>query len=434
MINRQNKKKIIAIAVIIGIFILYIIFVLIFSKPRVEESPDVPIGDHGQADVTDKSSDSYITINEKENDLSIAAIELLHAIKTPSMSLNSFGEYYIYDGYYVFPKRQIKIKKSYDQILSIVFFDEYKGEIIKGINVNTSNSNIVSKIGTPNYNENNLLVYKTKDCYISFDTERKQVAAYLRNQNNFNEFWQLYDIYLQNNNLKRFIADITKKYPTYTQYFYDVDGLELIYADYGIRLYFKEKDNENGIYIYSNYYSDNEEYSVENLQKKTNVKYKNYNLIMKEEIERVTNEQNKKNFSWPEKVYSDNDIYKYFNVNNSYLEKVEATETEQEYKILKKLSKYTVYYETNRMNYTFGNVSIISKINNNNFNINTAKVADYLLATDEFLFYSITNEGIFRININTGAVVELHIGEGSFELKYIKSNYLYFDDVKIKAL
>ena len=128
MINRQNKKKIIAIAVIIGIFILYIIFVLIFSKPRVEESPDVPIGDHGQADVTDKSSDSYITINEKENDLSIAAIELLHAIKTPSMSLNSFGEYYIYDGDYVFPKRQIKIKKSYDQILSIVFFDEYKGD------------------------------------------------------------------------------------------------------------------------------------------------------------------------------------------------------------------------------------------------------------------------------------------------------------------
>ena len=37
------------------------------------------------------------------------------------------------------------------------------------------------------------------------------------------------------------------------------------------------------------------------------------------------------------------------------------------------------------------------------------------------------------MNINNGKVIELYIGAGNFELKFIKSNYLYYDDTKLKA-
>lgn len=433
-LKNKNKNKFIFLGIIGGIFILYILFALISPKPSVEEDPNVPWGEQGQIADPNTSVESYVTVDEKEVDLSVISIELLNIIKNPKMDLKSFGEYYIYDGFYVFPQRQIKIKKSYDSILNIVFFDEYKTDILKNVNVQTSSVNIITNLGNPNYNENDLLVYKTKDYYIIFDTKNYQASAYLRYNRDLNEFWQFYEIYLKTGDLKRFISDITKKYPSYAKYSYDSDGLELIYADLGIRLFFKEFDNESGIYLYSNYHNDKEEFSVDNLKKYNNINYKNYNLVMKEEIERIADEQIKLNFSLPDKIYFDNSIYKNINVMESYLKKVLATQDEKEYKILEKIDKYTVYYNFSNTNYTFSNVSIVSKTDNKNFNINTAKVADNLLLTDKHVFYSIANEGIFRINVNTGSVIEVYIGEGNLELKYIKDNFLYFDDVKIKII
>lgn len=432
MFDLKNKKKFIFFIVIAGVFIIYVLFSLFSAKPKIQEDTNIPWGDQGKTESTDTKIESYVTINEREINLSVASVELLNIIKNPKMELKSFGEYYIYDGFYVFPQRQIKIKKSFDRIINVVFFDEYKSNIIKGINVQTDSDSIIMNLGSPNYNENNLLAYKTKDYYIIFDTKNHQASAYLRNNEDLEVFWQYYKIYLQSGDLKKFISNTTMVYPSYTKYSYDSDGLELIYADLGIRLYFKEYDNENGIYLYSNYYNENEEFSVDNLKKFKNVNYKNTNLVMKEEIERIAEEQLKLNFSWPEKIYSDNDIYKNINVEESYLKK--AREEEKEYKVLEKMDKYTVYFNLNSTNYTFSDVSIVSKIGNKNFNINTAKVADNLLLTKEYVFYSIADEGIFKININTGSVVDVYIGEGNLELKYIKDGFLYFDDVKIKVI
>lgn len=434
MFNFKNRKKLITILVLLGIFVLYIVLALLFKSPKIEEKPNVPHGEHGQSGDKDNNIETYITISEREVNLQINTIELLHIINNPKISLNSFGEYYVYDGYYVFPKRHIKIKKSFDKILSVVFFKEYTGKILKDVNVTSSNSNIISSLGEPNYNENDTIVYKTKDCYIIFDTKQQQVSAYLRNEVDLTDFWALYEVYLKTNDLKRYISEVTKRYPVYTQYNYDSDGLELIYADLGIRLFFKEFETDNGIYLYSNYKNENEEFSIDKVKTLQGVIYKNYNLILKEEIERLSIEKGKSEFSLPEKIYSDNGIYENINVLQSYLEKVKETEEEKEYKKLDKLSKYTVYFDLSSSRYTFNNVSIISKTNSNNFNINTAKVADNLLLTENYVFFSIKNEGIFRLNVNTGVVIELFIGEGNFELKYIKNNELYYDNMKIKAL
>ena len=40
-------------------------------------------------------------------------------------------------------------------------------------------------------------------------------------------FWNLYQIYKDTNNLKTFISDLTNYYPSYTNYIYDTNGLEL---------------------------------------------------------------------------------------------------------------------------------------------------------------------------------------------------------------
>ena len=435
MINEKNKKKLIILGIIVLIFIIFILYAFVFYKKEEKEPEEIPIGQHGSADKGDKQINTYISINEREVDLKAASVELTYILKNPKAKLSSFGEYYIYDGYYVFPQRKIKIKKSFDQILNLVFFNDYKNEILEGVNVTTSNINITSKLGTANYNENGIIIYKTKQYYIIFDTNLKQVSVQFRTSPDFEIFWSLYDMYLSSNDLKRFISSLTKYYPSYTKYAYDVDGLELIYADFGIRLYFKQFDLDNGIYIYSNYDNNGKaEYSVDNLKKKPNVYFKNLNLIVKEEIERSLYEKQKQDFKVPEKIYSDNPIYKNINVLKSYANKKIEQETKKEYKELKDLQNYKIYYENDNSRYTFSNVSIISKNSNNHYNINTAKVADNLLLTEEYLFFSIKNEGIFRLNINTGKVVEIYIGEGSFELKYIKNNNIYYDDKYIRAI
>lgn len=438
MINNENKKKIIVILILLLIFILLILFAFVFNKKIEEPIVEVPIGKHGKTEEKEKDKKIDISINENEIDLKATSIELSYLLKNPKTHLNNFGDSYIYDGYYVFPKRQIKIKKSYDTVLNLVFFNSYKGNIISDVNVNTNALNIVSKLGTPNYNENGVVIYKTKDYYAIFNTNNKEVSIQFRKSPNLEVFWNLYNMYLNTNDLKSYISGLTKNYPYYTEYNYDTDGLELIYADFGIRLYFKQFDSENGIYIYSNYDNNIKEYSLENIKKLPNVYYKNANLIVQEEIKRIAYEKQKKDFVIPEKLYSDNKIYKNINVLKSYAnikqEKDERTGESKEYKELLNLNKYKVYYEFNNRKYTFSNVSIISKIGNNHYNINTAKVADNLLLTENYLFYSIKNEGIFRIDVNTGIVTELYIGEGKFELKYIKNNEIYYDDTKTRAI
>lgn len=437
--NESNKKKMIAIGVLALIFIIFIVASLLIKKPEVQEIPDVPIGEHGNSTNDDKPLETDVSISEREVELTAVSTELVYILKNPKANLQNFGEYYLYDGYYVFPNRNIKIRKSFDKILNIVFFNQYKENIVQTVNVKTSSSDLIKELGQANHNENGIIVYKTKNYYIIFDTVRTETTVYFRGVADLQMFWNFHSMYQQTNDLKAFISSITKYYPAYTKYDYDSDGLELTYSDLGIRLYFKEFDSNNGIYLYSNFENDgNAEHTIDKLTQKQNVYYKNFNLFLKDEIQRADLEQRKKTFSMPEKIYSDDERYNNINVLKSYLnkkkEKDPETEIEKEYKALTSLPKYKVYYTLNSKRYKFADVSIISKTGNNHYNINTPKVADNLLLLEDYLFYSVANEGIFRININTGAVTEIIIGTGSFELKYVNGQYLYYDNTSIKAL
>lgn len=432
--NIQNKKKLIAIIVIIVIFILFLLFAFLNKKPKQTEEPDVPMGEHGKTE--EETVKTNIIIDEKETSFSVNSAELQQAIQNKNSNLSIFGDYYIYDGYYVFPNRNIKISKSYDQIINIIFTNKYSSKIVNSISSNSSKENIIQSLGLPNYNENNLLVYKTKEYYLVFDLKQKQVSAYIRDTKDLNAFWLLYDEYLKNNDLKAYISTLTKYYPSYSKYEYDVDGLELTYANLGIRLFFKQGNKSNGIYIYANYgdyFTRGDE--IAELKKKENIYIQDYNLILKDEIERNIYEANKKNFKLPEKIYSENRIYKNINTLNSYLNiKTDDKDKTRNYKELSEMDKYSIYFEQKNPSYTFSNVSVISKTGNNNYNINTAKVADNILLTKDYVFFSIKNEAIFRLNVQTGNIIEIYQGEGDLEIKYLKDNYIHFDDKKVKGI
>ena len=111
MINEKNKKKLIILGIIVLIFIIFILYAFVFYKKEEKEPEEIPIGQHGSADKGDKQINTYISINEREVDLKAASVELTYILKNPKAKLSSFSEYYIYDGYYVFPQRKIKIKK-----------------------------------------------------------------------------------------------------------------------------------------------------------------------------------------------------------------------------------------------------------------------------------------------------------------------------------
>ena len=436
--SNESIKKIAALG-IIGILFIILVVAAFFIKNPTEDIPiDIPIGGHGQSGERPEESPVYIQINENETNLDHESLELKYIIRDSNLTLSALGKYYAYDGYYVFPDRNIKIKKSYNRILNLVFLNDYKSSIVNGIDVKTKKNDIINKLGSPNYNEGNLLIYKTNEYYIIFNEALGEVSVYFRNNDNLEAFWNLYNMYLNDKDLKGYVSALTKEYPAYTRYIYDSDGLELLYSDLGIRLYFKEFNKENGVYLYSNYQSDKDEYSKDNLKKLEDVHIKNLNLIGREEIDRTSYEEKKKNFSLPAKIYSDNKIYNYINTSDSYLniqkEVVESSDRklEKEYKNIKEFPKYSIYFESNNPRYSFNNVSIISKNSNRHYNLDSAKVADYLLLTEDYVYFSIKYDGISRININTGKIESIIHDMDKYELKYIKNKYLFFDDVRIK--
>lgn len=435
LFSEKNIKKTVTVIVILSlIFIAFII--TLFSKPsKPEGEVKVPIGGHGeQKETEEKEIKRDYRINEKPINIKETSTELVYILKNRNSKLNNFGESYIYDGYYVFPKRNVKIKKSYDNIINIVFMSSYTPNILGNLGVKSTETEISKTLGVANHSENGVLTYKTNDYYAIFDTNIKEVSVYFKDKLDSEIFWLYYERYEEEKNLKNYMSDLTSRFPSYYRYDYDNKGLELIYTNYGARLYFKQNDKLSAVYLYSDF-EDNikDETEMKKIQEFPNVKILDTNLALSEDILRKTNDLKKEKNILEENIYSNNKIYKYINVLNSYNNIKQDEEKKLDYKKFPKLDKYHIYFEQNDSRYTFNEVSIIKK-NKLNYNINTSKVADYLLLTNNYVFYSIKNEGIFRIDVNTGASIELYKGVEEFELKYINNNYLHFDNKQIKAI
>lgn len=435
LFSEKNFKK--TLVVIVMIILILIAFILsnIIKKEEPELETKVPIGGHGEEkDDQKKELRTDYQINEKAVNLKESATELTYILKNRSAKLDNFGDFYIYDGYYMFPKRNIKIKKSHNSIINIVFMNSYTSNILGDVGVNSTEEKITKTLGIPNHSENGVLTYRTNKYYAIFDTNIKEVSIYFKDKLDSEVFWMYYKRYEFEKDLKNYISDLTTRYPSYYKYEYDSDGLELVYTNYGIRIYFKEKDEGSAIYLYSDFEENiSSEAEMSGIREYSDVKILNTNLVLKEETLRKSYEAKQKEYSIAGKIYSNNRIYKHINVLNSYNDINKDEEKKLEYKNLAELYKYHIYFEEKDSRYVFNNVSIIKK-NNMNYNINTAKVADSLLLTHDYVFYSIKNEGIFRLNVNTGQNIQIYSDRGEFELKYLKNTYLHFDDKQIKAL
>lgn len=433
--EKHIKKTLIVLAILLLIFIAFIIS--FFSKqPEPQTEVRVPIGGHvdNKDDEEQKGIQTDYRINEKTVSIKETSTELIYILKNRNSKLNNFGESYIYDGYYVFPKRRVKIKKSYDNIISIVFMSTYSPNILGDVGVNSNEDKINKTLGVPNHSKKGVLTYKTEKYYAIFDTNKKEVSVYFKDKLDSEVFWMYYDRFEFENNLKNYISDLTTKFPSYYRYEYDNKGLELIYTNYGIRLYFKQNDKLSGVYLYSDFEENiKDESEMKRIKEYSKVKVLDTNLALSEDVLRRNNESKKEKNILEGKIYSNNKIYKHINVLNGYNQIKTDEEKKLEYKEFPKLEKYHIYFEQNDSRYTFSEVSII-KLNKLNYNINTAKVADYLLLTPDYVFYSIKGDGIYRVNINTGESVDLYRGMEEFELQYINNNYLHFDDTQIRAM
>lgn len=78
--------------------------------------------------------------------------------------------------------------------------------------------------------------------------------------------------------------------------------------------------------------------------------------------------------------------------------------------------------------------TIIKSYNNNypNREIKNKKINSCIWYNDEILFYSISNEGIYKYNCTTGETTTITEENREYNIKKIEDGYLYFDDAKVK--
>lgn len=465
IIDKIKNKKFINI--VISIILIIILCIIIFSNAKnkkkeiVEEAPKFSTIKKGkeQQEVTKKKLSNFEkNVSEDEKTFRTDSKEVEIILKNRNIPTESFGENYIYNGINVYPVKGIEMKKTYNQVQSIRFNKRYKKEIVHGVKTTDELSEMIKKLGEPNYYGDGTLVYKTKDYY--FIATKDDIVLYFIQNRKLDEFWELYDTFLKDLDLKKYINNLTDKYPEYTKYEYDSTGITLEYAQYGILINIKDTrkqkqardingekydPKENGLFIYSNYPKDAKRY----LEYKKVVN-KESNLILAVELRHKYEEQIKEEFKLPEVLSERDELYDTINTEDSYLkiEKKENKEKKEENnnnnksgaseKRIKTPEKYNVYFEILPKNVDLKrdkriyNVTIINKTNGLKFNISIGNYADYILLSENYLYYSITNAGIYRVNIHTGKKKKLYEGNGKFQLKYIKDGYLYLDRAKIK--
>jgi len=64
--------------------------------------------------------------------------------------------------------------------------------------------------------------------------------------------------------------------------------------------------------------------------------------------------------------------------------------------------------------------------------IKNKKIYSCIWSNDETLFYSVTNEGLYKYNAMTGEVITVMNEDRTYDIEKIEDGYLFFDDAKIK--
>lgn len=349
------------------------------------------------------AKENYIEI--KEIAYTINSTELKQIIQQNwNVSDSIFGtKDSVFQNYNIYFDEGISVRKINKTIFNIVFDSKYKQEIINGITTSSTKQEIIEKLGAPQFEQNEIIGYKTENTYIFF--YKNEVSVY-KNEKNTNtlEFAKLVEQYQSDKDLIKFTTNLKNVWTDYDLYNYDSNYVVLQYSLKGISIRYNYK-KDNGIYMYSNFTGNitpntTHQQIINGQSKLPNEVYiKNENLVLTAEKERISNKN---------------------------------TITYDLANVIQNHSKEFIIDIITMKNSTY-EISFISKLNQNP-NRELREYINYgIWLDDENFIYSVKQKGIYKYNVKTNTYTTLITGDkDEFKILKLQNGILEYDETTLK--
>lgn len=303
-----------------------------------------------------------------------------------------------------FPERHIRTRDSFGRLNYVVFTKLYNKPLFNNLYLTDSKSEIERKLNINIKEGNEAITIRNKGYYVHINIAMKEaVVMPIIEDANIDEFLKITKSFLKDGDLKKYVPEITTKYPYYTNYEYGENKIHLTYPTLGIDIIFLDKKanryGESGINVYPNspFYGRIRDFKNEN-DKEDIIKMREYDLVKTEGTRILMDVAAKKDSLLKSPNYQV----------GVYANKTKNENSREMYNnILVFSSKYN-----------FGEP----------YNLNTSGVADSIVVTDKYVYYGIDGEGIYRHNPEDKENLLIEKITDEVRLKNIKGNKLYVNE------
>lgn len=308
-----------------------------------------------------------------------------------------------FDNYDIYFDEGIEVRNVGTKVFNIVFTNKYEHEILKDIKVGMEIDEIKSILGTPTFEESNMIGYKGKDIYIFFS--ENEISVYRVEDFTDDGFAEFLESQKDETDINKIVDSLTDLWPDYDERVSNDNYMYVTYSLRGVRLKYGLSES-NGINIYSNYLGDIvdgkniESISATELQSNVYINV-DEDLVKEAEVKKLANKTN--------------DLY-ICGMVQQHNKEVSLNTTSNEFS-----HGYTTNGNKNRLFFyhkdnEYPKYEIIGNI------------TTFVWINDYNVIYNIKNKGIYLINLKTRQKRTLIEGNESYELKQYDNGILIYDD------
>jgi hypothetical protein len=292
----------------------------------------------------------------------------------------------------------------------------YDKPIVNDIKITDDMQTVISKLGEESrkyINSKDSIILEDDRIYLLLDMKNHIGYVYFKRDAQISKFMEYVDKYLKDRDLKSFVNSMTETYKEYDRFEYNSRKVHLVYSTLGIEIYATNTDKmNNGINIYENskYYeilknkylgldiNKNNNYEVIKPEIELGVIFKSEDLVEKQMKYRIERE----------KVIGEayvTDIENKFNV------AVLGDNTDARDSDGQVFNRCVVCFDDPKIE---------------RYNLNAAGTADSIYVTNNYIYYTLNNSGIFRLEPYSRKLEKIISFKGSGIIESIENGIMKY--------
>lgn len=292
----------------------------------------------------------------------------------------------------------------------------YDKPIVNDIKITDDMQTVISKLGEESrkyINSRDSIILEDDRIYLLLDMKNHIGYVYFKRDAQISKFMEYVDKYLKDRDMKLFVNSMTETYKEYDKFEYNSRKVHLVYSTLGIEIYATNTDKmNNGINIYENskYYemlknkylgldiNKNNNYEVIKPEIELGVIFKSEDLVEKQMKYRIERE----------KVIGEayvSDIENKFNV------AVLGDNTDARDSDGQVFNRCVVCFDDPKIE---------------RYNLNVAGTADSIYVTNNYIYYTLNNSGIFRLEPYSRKLEKIISFKGSGIIESIENGIMKY--------